>query len=170
MAVGLKSFKIGAALALSMVLFGCGKAHITITSNKGAVTSLQTANGTLQVTSVSRSFIGDQYSTDYQISFVITQAGRTVKLDTYATPDQNGSATQNFGSDFYAVRTACANTACDTFAALFNYGNFQGSTVQFAVLYKSAADGSGSITKLNEEFDTNFNSVYDAMAALVNAI
>ncbi len=170
MAVSAKFYKAAAVVALSLAMVGCGKATIKFTGKTGATTSVQTVNGTLQVSKVSNTFIGDRTSTTYQISFVLTQGGRTIELNTYPTPDQNSYDSKNFGNDYYAVRTVCATSNCETFAALFNYGSYQGSGIQFAVLYQGKADGSGNVIKMNEELNTNYNSVSDALNSLVSAM
>jgi hypothetical protein len=166
--VEMKNLKLAAAfvtsLAIPLALLGCGKSHIKFSSSQSALTSVQTANGELQVVSVSRQFIGDQLSADYQVAVTLTHAGRTVSLNAYMTPQNTGFDSENFNADYYAMSTACASDSCDEFAALYTYGNFGSASTQFAVLYKVAPNG--SVTKESEAQGTSFNSAEESIWTL----
>jgi hypothetical protein len=169
-AVVAKNLKMACAVALAFTVVGCGKAHLTINSNKAVASSVQTASGALQVANVSLSYYGASYSYQYGVSVTLSHAGRAVNLSTGMMANgAAGSGSQSYGSDNYSISTVCVADGCDQFVVLYNYTSLSAPGVQFAVLYQAAdptIDGSRAITKLSEADGTSFNSAEDAIYTL----
>jgi hypothetical protein len=155
----MKKLKWMSVAALGLTLVACGKS-ITIHPKNGATATVQTLSGPMQVTGAEK--VSNRATNEFVLSFNISHAGRSISLTTFASPStaQNGYNTQNYGNDYYAVRSACADMSCNQFVALFNYGTFGSTAVQMAVLYQALEDGEA--TQLDYQTSTAYNSIYDA--------